>query len=281
MILLSAFIAGSSPCSCRKLTLLFFFFKEGINRKQLSKAATESFELVPSWVPVCPFQKPYSGRNTACMKEPRASHFWSQELKDHIINSGWLSVCWSSLPEGLNILPDRLWWLLYMLFIMLQFGTHKACYLKLTLNSCRAEFSQHNCSWTVQRGWAVLGPCFNPYHSLLLFGVVTADWSCRVQGVHVHAVKVKIIFLFSACLAILAVDLDGPSPPLFNTGCFESGQLDPPGLFILLQGSGHDLLLWNGWGLGMCEFLSVSLARIIASKVLRSQQDLWSLPGPL
>lgn len=36
-----------------------------------------------------------------------------------------------------------------------------------------------------------------------------------------RAVKVKIhllaLFLFSACLDVLDVDLDGPSPPLFNT----------------------------------------------------------------
>lgn len=109
----------------KEANIFFFFFKELINRKQLSKAATESFELVLSWVPVSLFQKPYSGTSTACMKEPRVSHFWSQELKDQIINSSWLSVCWSSLPEALNILPGSLWWLLYMLFITLQFGTHK------------------------------------------------------------------------------------------------------------------------------------------------------------
>lgn len=136
---------------------------------------------MPSWVPVCLFQKPHSGRSTACMKEPRASHFWSQELKDHVINSGWLSVCWSSLPEGLNILPDRLWWLLYMLFIMLQFGTHKAA----TWSSLWTLAEQSFLNTTAAGLFTGAEQCWDPIsiHIIPCFylGIVTADWSCRVQ----------------------------------------------------------------------------------------------------
>lgn len=153
------------------------------------------------------------------MKEPRASHFWSQELKDQIINSGWLSVCWSSLPEGLNILPDRLWWLLSTLFIPLQFGT-----IKLLPGApwelLQGRFSQHNCSWaggTAQRGWAVLAPCLNPHYSLpFLWGLLLLS---GLQGVSVHAVKVKIklIVISVFCMPCCVWWGLGPSPPLFNT----------------------------------------------------------------
>lgn len=71
-------------------------------------------------------------------------------------------------------------------------------------------------------------------------------YCCLVlQGVHEGAVKVKIklfaLFLLSACLAVFQVDLVPLLHYLILTGCFESGQLQPPGLFIL-RGSGHGLL---------------------------------------
>lgn len=216
------------------------------------------------------------------MKEPRASHFWSQELKDHVINSGWLSVCWSSLPEGLNILPDRLWWLLYMLFIMLQFGTHKAATWSSLWTLAEQSFLNTTAAGLFRGAEQCWGPISIHIIPCFYLGIATADWSCRVQGVHVHAVKVKIIFLFSACLALLAVDLDGPSPPLFNTyRLFWVRAAGPTRAIHSSSGLWAWFPIVKWLGLGMCEFLSVPLARIIASRVLRSQQDLWSCTSPL
>lgn len=200
------------------------------------------------------------------MKKPRVSHFWSQELKDQIINSSWLSVCWSSLPEGLNILPDSLWWLLYTLFITLQLGTHKAA----TWSSLGA-LAQQSFLNTTSAGLEALfrgaEQCWVPvsvlFQSILpLFGGCCCWLVLQSAGCARACVKVKItlfaLFLVSACLPMFDVDWDGPSPPPFNTyRLFESGQVGPPGLFIFLLGSGHDVLQWNGWGcVGSCLPLS-------------------------
>lgn len=248
----------------------FFFFKEWINRKQLNKAAAESFELVLSWVPVCLFQKPYSGMSTSCMKKPRVSHFWSQELKDQIINSSWLSVCWSSLPEGLNILPDSLWWLLYTLFITLQLGTHKAAtwsslgalaqqsFLNTTSAELEALFRGAEQCWVPV---SVLFPSILP-----LFGGCCCWLVLQSAGCARACVKVKItlfaLFLVSACLPMFDVDWDGPSPTLFNTYRLFWVRAGGPTRAIHFSSG-----LW-AWcpavkWLGMCGFLSAPLPNML------------------
>lgn len=56
-------------------------------------------------------------------------------------------------------------------------------------------------------------------------GVVIAGWSCRLQGVQEHAVKMKMklfaFFLFSGCIAMFDMRWVDPPPPLFSSfiGC--------------------------------------------------------------
>lgn len=142
-----------------------------------------------SWVPVCLFQKPYSGMSTSCMKKPRVSHFWSQELKDQIINSSWLSVYWSSLPKVL------------ISFLIVCGGFCTLCLSRCSLGpikllpeahlellhsrvfSTQPQLGWRHCSEGLSSAGSLFQSCFNP--SCLCLGVVAADWSCRVQGVHV------------------------------------------------------------------------------------------------